>query len=263
MPITQPLDHVPLWALPLITLAIMLLAVELGFRLGRHRSQRTQHEKESLVGAAVAATLALVGLMLAFTFGIAGARFEARRQAVLDEANAVGTTYLRASLLPDDRGKTIRSLLRQYVDVRLEAVQTGRMEEGLRRSAELHNRLWAEAEPIARAHPESIQVGLFIQSLNEMIDLHTTRVMAGIHNRIPQIVWFSLHAINALAMLGIGYHAGLSGNSRSMSFILLAVALTVVMYLVTDLDRPREGMLRVSQQAIVDLRSSMDAPSSK
>jgi hypothetical protein len=262
MPFAQPLDHIPLWALPLLTMAVVLLAVEVGFRLGRHRSRRPEHEKESLVGAAVAATLALVGFMLAFTFGIAGSRFDARRQAVLDEANAIGTTYLRTSLLPDNRGKSIRRLLREYVDSRLEAVRRGEIEEGLRHAGELHCQLWAEAEPIAKKHPESIQVGLFIQSLNQMIDLHTTRVVTGLYSRIPLIVWIGLYSITAVAMIGIGYHAGLASKARSVSFLMLAITFAAVILLVADLDRPQEGMLRVGQQAIIDARSTMDEPSS-
>ncbi|MFZ1933824.1 MAG: hypothetical protein WCB27_23745 [Thermoguttaceae bacterium] len=260
MPITQPLDQFPLWTLPLITVAVMLVALEAGYRLGRRRSERSEHEKESLVGAAVAATLALASFMLAFTFGIAGSRFDARRQAVLDEANAIGTTYLRASLLPEDRGKDIRRLLRQYVDSRLEAVRTGEIEKGLRRSGELHRQLWAEAEPIAKKHPESIQVGLFIQALNQTIDLHTTRVVASLYSRIPLVVWIALYLLAAVSVLGIGYQAGLTGKARSISFLILAVTFAVVLFLVADLDRPREGMLRVSQQALIDLRSMMDEP---
>jgi hypothetical protein len=261
MPFAQPFDHVPLWALSLLTLGGVLLATEVGFRLGRHRVRRAEHEKESLVGAAVAATLGLVGFMLAFTFSVAGSRFDARRQAVLDEANAIGTTYLRAGILPEDRGKDVRRLLREYVDARLESVQTGEIEKVLSRSNELHRQLWAEAEAAAKKHPDSIQVGLFVQSLNETIDLHTTRVVAGLYNRIPLLVWIVLYGLTALAMIGVGYHAGLSSSARSLAFPMLAITLSAVMLIVSDLDRPQEGMLRVGQQVLVDLRATMDQPS--
>lgn len=258
MPFSQPLDCVPLWALPFATLGVVLLAMEIGFRLGRRRARAAEHEKESLVGAAVAATLALVGFMLAFAFGVAGSRFDTRRQAVLDEANAIGTTYLRASLLPDGSGKAIRETLREYTDSRLEIVRTGDVVKGIQRANELHGRLWTQAEPIARQHPESIQVGLFIQSLNQLIDLHTTRVVASLYSRIPLLVWISLYTITVVAMLGIGYHAGLESKSRSLAFLLLAVTFSAVIFLVADLDRPREGLLRVGHQAIVDVRNTME-----
>jgi hypothetical protein len=203
-------------------------------------------------------TLGLLGFMLAFTFGIAGSRYDARRQAVLDEANLIGTTFLRAGLLPEGCGENIRNLLRNYVDVRLEVVRTGDLETALRRSGELQGRIWAETEAIARKHAESILVGLFIQSLNETIDLHETRVVMGLYTRIPLVLWGTLYLLAALAMIGVGYHAGLTSKIRSLSFLVLAITFSAVMFLVADLDRPREGMIRVSQQALIDLRDTME-----
>jgi hypothetical protein len=145
------------------------------------------------------------------------------------------------------------------VDVRLEAVRTGDIESALRRSEQLHTRLWAEAEAAGTKHPESIQVGLFVQALNETIDLHTTRVVAALYSRIPLTVWIALYSLTALSMMGVGYHAGLTSKTRSLAFPILAVTFSAVMILVADLDRPREGMLRVSQQALVDLRATMEA----
>lgn len=260
MPFAQPLDHIPLWALSLLTLAGVLLAAEVGFRLGRRRCRRQEHEKESLVGAAVAATLGLVAFMLAFTFSIAGVRFDARRQAILDEANAIGTTYLRAGMLPDDHCNRVRRLLCEYVDVRLEAVRAGSLEKALNRSNELHRQLWVEAEAVAKKQPQSIQVGLFVQTLNQMIDMHTTRVVAGLYSRIPLLVWIILYGLTALAMFGVGFHAGLSSSAHSLALPILAIALGAVMFIVADLDRPGEGMLRVGQQVLIDVRATMEQP---
>ncbi len=254
----QPLDYLPLWAMFLVTVAVVLVFMEGGFRLGRYRSQRVEKEKESPVGIMVAATLGLLGFMLAFTFGIAGTRYDARRQAVLDEANAIGTTFLRAGVLPEDKGNDIRKQLRDYVNVRLEGVRTGNIEMALHRSTELHGQIWAETEAIAKKHPESILVGLFIQSLNEMIDLHETRVVMGLYTRVPLVLWGTLYLLAGLAMLGVGYHAGLTGKIRSLAFLILVFTFSAVMALVADLDRPGEGVIRVSQRALVDLRNTMD-----
>ncbi len=260
MPFAQPLDYLPLWGLFLATVAAVLLAMEGGYRLGQYRSHRAEQEKESSVGAVVAATLGLLGFMLAFTFGIAGSRYDARRQAVLDEANSIGTTFLRAGLLPEGRSESFRNLLRNYVDARLEAVETGDIETGLRRSNEVHNQMWAETETIAKKYPESIMVGLFIQSLNETIDHHETRVVNGLYCRIPLILWGTLYLLTVLAMTGVGYYAGLTSRIRSLSSLILVLTFSAVMILVADLDRPVEGMLRVSQQALIDLRTTMGEP---
>jgi hypothetical protein len=109
------LDAIPLWGFFGLTMLLVLLFIEGGYRLGRYRLTRSEHEKEAPVGAMVAALLGLLAFILAFTFGLAAQRFDTRRQVLLDEANAIGTTYLRAAMLPE-RGDEIRALLREYVD---------------------------------------------------------------------------------------------------------------------------------------------------
>src|SRR4051794_40948932 len=125
----EPLDVLPLWVLFISTLFLILLAEEGGYRLGKYRGSRAQ-EKEAPVGEMVVAMLGLLAFILAFTFGLAAARFDTRRQILLDEANAIGTTYLRAGMLPERRGE-IRALLRDYVDTRLLAVRSGKIAEGI------------------------------------------------------------------------------------------------------------------------------------
>src|SRR5262245_29754080 len=120
---TEPLDFIPLWVLLLLICAILGLSLDGGYRLGRWRHDRTPDEKDQPVGAMVASLLGLLALVLGFTFSLAASRFEARRQAVLEEANAIGTTWLRARLLSEPQQTEIKRLLRQYVEVRIEGVQ--------------------------------------------------------------------------------------------------------------------------------------------
>ena len=254
-----PLDALPLWGLFLAILLLVLLSVEGGYRLGKYRRSRSEQEKEAPVGAMVGATLGLLAFMLAFTFGLAAARFDTRRQVLLDEANAIGTTYLRAGMLPDRR-EDIRALLRDYVDTRLEAVRSGKVAEGIRRSEHLQDQLWAQAVAVGENNPTSIVVGLFVQSLNEVIDLHAKRVTAGLRNRIPGAIWVALFAVAVLSLAAMGYHAGLAGTSRSLADLAVAFTFSAVIGLIADLDRPQEGVLKVSQQALIDLRQSMQVP---
>lgn len=257
MPVAGSLDYLPLWGLFAAPIAIVLLAIEGGYRLGRYRRQRSEQEKEAPVGAIVAATLGLLGFLLAFTFGLAASRFEARRQVLLDEVNAIGTAYLRAGLLAEVPRTEIRKLLREYVDARLEGVQPGKVEQAIRRSEELHGRLWAQAVAVGEKDPGSIMAGLFIRSLNEMIDLHSKRLLVGLHSRIPGIIWAALYLVTILTMAAFGYHAGLMRTSRSLAVLALAITFSAVMMLIADLDRPQEGLLQVSQRAMVDLRNTM------
>jgi hypothetical protein len=207
------------------------------------------------VAAIVAAGLGLLAFLLAFTFGMAASRFDTRRGLVLDEANAIGTTYLRAALLPEPHRTEIRTLLREYVDLRLEAVQPGMAVSARERSEELQGRLWAQAVSVAEK-PTPI-TGLFIQSLNEVIDLHAKRVTLGLRNRIPLTIWVALYSTAILAMAGVGYYAGLASTTRSLATLALVVTFSGILCLIADLDRPQEGLLEVSQQAMVDLRKSL------
>ena len=253
------LDYIPLWALFVTTVVFILLAVEAGYRVGRWRQQRAEHERETPVGAIVAAILGLLAFLLAFTFGMAASRFELRRELVLDEANAIGTTYLRAALVPEPHRTEIRTLLRDYVDLRLGGVEPGMPVPALKRSEELQGRLWAQAVVVAEKKPTPI-TGLVIQALNEVIDLHAKRVTMGMRNRIPLTIWVALYFTAILAMVGVGYHAGLTSTTRSLATLVLVVTFSGVLWLLADLDRPHEGLIKVSQQAMIDLRKSMSPP---
>src|SRR5260221_3294587 len=133
---TLLLDGLPLWGLFLVTVAIVALSVEAGFRLGHYRRQGSDAEKEAPVGAIAGATLGLLAFVLAFTFGLAASRFDARRQIVLKESNAIGTCYLRAGLLAAPHAAAARKLLRDYVDVRLRAAESGNLDEAMAKSDE-------------------------------------------------------------------------------------------------------------------------------
>jgi hypothetical protein len=207
----------------------------------------------------VGTTLGLLAFMLAFTFGMAASRFDTRKQLVLDEANAVGTTYLRTAMLPEERDG-IRALLRSYVDARLEAVRSNRVAEAILRSEEIQGQIWSAATRVGLHHPDSIVVGLFVQSLNELIDIHAKRVTAGLRNRIPGAIWLALLTIATLSLGAMGYHIGLVGTTRSFAIIVVAVSFSAVIALIADLDRPQEGTLTVSQQALIDLQQSMNRP---
>lgn len=256
---TTVLDVLPLWGLFLLIVVLVLVAIEGGYRLGNYRHRQSDREKDAPVGAMVGATLGLLAFMLAFTFGMAASRFDTRKQLVLDEANAIGTTYLRTAMLPERRDD-IRALLRSYVDARLEAVRSGQVAEQILGSENIQGQLWSAATSVGLQHPDSIVVGLFVQSLNEVIDLHAKRVTAGLRNRIPGPIWLALLTIATLSLGVMGYHSGLVGTSRSLAIIVVAVTFSAVIALVADLDRPQEGTLTVSQQALIDLRQSMNRP---
>jgi hypothetical protein len=259
LPHTSAIDVVPLWAVFIGSVVSIIVAVELGYRLGRWRHRRAEHETEGAVGGMVAAELGLLAFMLAITFSLAASRFDDRRKILLDEANAIGTCYLRAAMLPPDHRDAVRRSLREYVDVRLSALRDGSLEEAIRRTDALHAELWNQATAAAEKDPRSVPIGLFVQSLNDVIDLHAKRLQAGLRSRLPVTIWAALFAISAFSFTAMGYHEGLSGKCRSPAIIAVTLGFAIVIWLVADLERPHQGMLRVSQQPMVELQKSMQA----
>ena len=156
-----------------------------------------------------------------------------------------------------EEGTSIRALLRDYVDVRLKATTGMPVEQVLRRSEEIHQRLWTEAVRAAAHDARSVPVGLFIQSLNEVIDLHAARVMAAVRNRMPLPVWIVLFSVGFLSFFAMGYQAGLTRGSRSPATAVLVLTFVSVISLVLDLDRPGEGFLRVNQAPMIDVQKMM------
>lgn len=257
---SEPLDAVPLWLLFGASCVLSGLAVECGYRLGKWRHVHAVEEKETPVGAMVGSILGLLAFLLAFTFSLAAARFDARRQTILDEANAVGTTYLRTRLLPEPQRTEAARLLREYVDIRMRGIAEGKVPEAIARSEELQEALWSEAIKASEdKNSNAVMTGLFIRSLNELIDVHAIRIQVGVRSRVPIGIWAGLFALALLGMASVGYQAGLSATRRSPAMVGMVVAFAGVLYIIADLDRPQEGLLRVSQQALIDLQKSMHA----
>lgn len=258
----EPLDIIPLWGLFLGVVALTGIAVEGGYRLGKWRHARVAEEKESPVGAMVGSILGLLAFLLAFTFSLAASRFDEKRHVVLDEANAIGTTYLRARLLPEPHRATTQKLLREYVDVRLPDLRKGDVSQTIaqiiQRSEELHEQLWSEAVAAADKKPTPI-TATFVHSLNEMIDLHAKRVLLGTRNRIPFSIWIMLFSLASLGMAAMGYQSGLSATRRSPAMLGMVLAFAAVLFFIADLDRGHEGLLSVSQQSMIDLQKSMQS----
>ena len=255
------LEQIPLWGVFLLTVAVVLLSIGFGTFLGGRRRRQPDHEAESSLGTIIGATLGLLAFMLAFTFGIAAGRLQTRMQLLLDEVNAIGTTYLRAGLLLEPHRSEIQKLLREYVDIRANLAkesilqQTKKLQEALSHSETLHDQMWSHAVAMAGADRNSEIDALFISSLNEMIDLHNSRVTV-VQYRIPMAIWYALYLITTLSMVAVGYQAGLSGKSSLKAGIVLALTFSVVILLIADLDRAT-GSLRVGQQPMFELQKKL------
>jgi hypothetical protein len=235
---------------------VMLVFCEVGYQVGKR--VRTRQDKEALtsLGPMVGGVLGLLAFVLAFTFSMAASQHDHRRQIVLAEATAVGTAYLRSDLIEMQYEKEVKSLLREYVDIRLQAASGGDLDAALARSVDIHMLLWAQVSSAAAEAP-SANTSLMIQSINDVIDMHEKRVAAALRNRIPISIWVALFAISVLTMITLGTQSGLTGKRGLFAVIPLVLAFAAIIVLVVDLDRPRKGPITVGQQAMVNLQSSM------
>jgi hypothetical protein len=234
-------------------LVVVLVATELGFRLGLRHQPNADEPTRAHFAALQVALLGLLALIVAFTFSIAVARFDARKELVIEESNAIGTTYLRARLLVEPQRKEVVGLLRAYVDEQLAFYAAGidpaRLEAVNARIARLQEQLWMIAIVLSEQDPRSVPTGLFVHSLNGMIDLHAKRIKA-LENRLPDAVIYLVLIVAAVTIGLVGYGRGLAGRRNFISDAILAGLVVIVFAIILDLDRPRRGLITVSQSSL-------------
>ena len=250
----------PIWWLFAATLVLVLLSVEAGYRRAKHRQRRAVEEgdleMEAPVGAMVGATLGLLAFLLAFTFGMAADSYHARKLAVLDEANAIRTTFLRADLISEPHRTEVRKVLRDYVEERLKWAGEGNSRP-VQSARALLDRLWAQAAAEGRKNPGLEVVSLFVDSTGTVIKLHEERVMFRERSRIPGALWAALYVITVLSLASMGYHGGVAGTTRSPVMVAVAATFSLVIVVIVDLDRPGEGWINVTQDAMIDVRNAL------
>jgi MFS family permease len=259
MPKERLFDLLPAWAIFVGTTALVLISIYVGVFLARFWHKRSPPEKDASVSTLVGATTALLAFLLAFTFGLAASRFDAKRGFLLDEVNAIGTAFLRAGLIPEPHRTAVRTLLKEYVDIRVELYQhPEKAEQLIPRSGELQGLMWAHAEALVNADLRNPPiVSLFVSSLNEMFDMQTKRITIGVYYQMPTALWAALFTLTVLSMLEVGYLLGMSDRASWLLVLLLSLALATVILLIVDLDRSGvggTGLIKVEQQPMRDLQ---------
>ena len=231
----------------------LCIALELGFRAGRRAADRQDQIASGQVGAIQGALLGLLGLLLAFSFAAASARFIERQDLIVTESNAIGTAFLRADVLDEHQGAELRDALRRYTAHRIAATHriAGNVDPKLSAEvARFHEEMWKAAVAGVNLRPASTVVVL--EAVNDVIDLHSLRVAAGLKH-IPWIVLALLLSCSFLALAVIGYGCGMSGSRRAPMTLSLALVIAVSLWITIDLDHPRRGLLRLNDQPLVDL----------
>jgi hypothetical protein len=254
----RPLDVLPIWALMLVIAAIFLGACMAGYRVGGSNHRPEEANQVHILSA----TLALLGLLVGFTFSLALGRYDARRHLVVDEANAIGTAYLRSELAPEPYRSQLVAALRRYADARLALSAAGEdrtsIAEVEARTDSLHRQMWSvTVAAVPNVQPPAVS-SIIVSAINTVIDLATSR-SAELSARLPPSVIAALLLYATVASSVLGFVTGRAQQrSRVPSFILLCL-LTLALGLIFDLDRARSGTIRVSQQPLIDVREMMKA----
>lgn len=241
----------------------MLLLLDVGRRIGARRRAQDPEGAGAGIGAVDGAVFALLGLLIAFTFSGAAARFDARRALIVEEANNIGTAYLRLDLLPGEAQPALRDLFRRYVDSRLETYRKlpdlKAATAELDRSILLQGEIWTQAVAAGRlegAPPAATM--LLLPALNQMIDITTTRTMAA--QMHPPMAIFAMLYVLALAGALLAGFGMAGGKTRDwLHMLAFAAVLALAVYVIIDIEYPRLGLIRVDafDQALVDIRASM------
>lgn len=250
------------WLSVLAAIAVLTLAAEVGFRIARRTNTEEREQLKPSVGIVVGAFLGLLALLLGFTFNMVEERFLQRRQLVVEDANAIGTTYLRASLLPAPHDTRAADLLRSYVALRVTAPTRESAPHMFAQADELQRELWAEARAITAIDPHSQVTSLFVSAVNAMIDAHGARIAVGMHHHLPMPIRIVLYLASTLAFGVVGYAAGLTRKRAAVAVLPLVVAVATVMSFIVEVNRPFAPALRVELDPYKDLQQQMqrDAP---
>jgi len=252
------------WIVFAVLLIFLVGLSELAWRMGLARSpEKSETDKES--ATVKSAVLALLGLLLGFSFALAGTRHEARRELLVEEANSIITTSRRAQLLPEPHAANVANFLREYVPLRIEAHREGQFSDQFatirKHSAELQDRMWAEAVAAAAERPSPITAS-FISSLNETIDMEAKRVAAK-RNHVPGAVWLLLLCVAGCGLWLVSYPAGSSGRRSIPERFVFPILVAIVIAIITDIDTPRGGLISLDERPLLELNETLSRPSAK
>jgi len=257
-----PFNQLSLPLFGVLSILLVLVAMVVGNFFGL-RSARNGNISDSSIGSAVAAILGLLAFLLAFTFNSTAERFLQRKALLLDEVNAISTTYLRADLLPHTYQRKSQRLLAEYAAIRdFDPKNIEDFTQRLERSEAIQDALWKMVAELKNENYDGVLLGKYMDSLNQVIDFNTSRIHVGTRYRIPLPIWAALALVTSLAMFGIGFQLGAGQRGSPQITLALALSFSVVILLIADLDRSGEGWLIVDQLPMSELNAELQAAES-
>ncbi len=245
-----------------ITIAIVLFVIilvcnELCYRIGVMIQLRTDDEVKALTGSVQASVLGLLALLLGFTFSMSMQRFDNRSMALIDEANAIGTAILRADLLPPEQRDAVKPLLQDYVRARAEMSEIdltlfAERQAYRERISVIQIELWNLAIAATEIDSRPVTTGTFLTSLNAMIDSQGKR-SALLRAHVPEPILLLLLFVFVASVGMMGYSSGLSRKRLFAPVALVSLLITLIVFIIIDLDRPKRGLITVDQSALLEL----------
>jgi hypothetical protein len=255
----------------LISVVIMVAFIEVGFRIGARAEGKAVKLQAAQVRAIMGASLGLVAFMLAFTFAVSQSHYELRVQNMVEEARLARNAFMQAEFLKESDRLEARHLLHQYIEDRVQIGSLARQHKVeeiralIKKSEWIQGRLWqlAVANQLNGPEPgrENQRHEPFMGMVTGLVDIHAMRLQASLMNRISGVIWAALYLTSVLSMLIMGFQAGLTGRRSPIATYSLAVAFSVVMMLITDLDRPFMSLFKIDNQVVVNLLEQMDSAS--
>ena len=248
-----------------IVVAIFCVVLELAFRLGRHHRTHSNDSTRSHLTVLQTALLGLLALLLGFNFAMATSRFEARKTLIQDEVTVIGSTYLRAKLLPSDLRGKMSTMLKDYVSARIEFMRAGTDEKLLEAASEssrmIEDQLWNLAAAAEAQGEATAAMNLVIQALTDVYNVNEKR-RAEQDDHVPATV-INLLFVVAIGALGfIAYSYGLGHRRRHGSTAIFAILIAMVFTITLDLDQPRSGFIRVGEESMLRLQEDLNRMSS-
>lgn len=243
-------SKLPVGVLVLTAILGTLMFIEIGYRLGRTVYQKQIHENNSVTSSVTGYILGLIAFIMAFTFNLVSVRYDIKKALVREETNAIRTAWFRSDFLPDSDRVEAKKLFMEYVEVRLAGLET-KQEKGiiasLERCDQIQQQLWHMAVVNGQKDLNSDVAALYIESLNEMTNVHESRVIISLYSRVPFGIWFILLTMVALGMMVVGYMSALSGSSRSWAWPILAVSFALVIGMIYTMDKLYSPFTPISQ----------------
>jgi hypothetical protein len=240
----------------------IVVCLEIGYRIGRHSCEKDPESAHEGVGVIEAAVFALLGLLLGFSFAGATSRLDAKRQLIVQEANAISTAYLRLDELPVDEQPELRRLFRQYLDARLRVYarlpDLEAADQELERAGEIQQEIWSRAVSGSRNDPTHNAARLLLPALNQMIDITTDRSIA-MHTHLPHLIFILLSGVALVSGLLAGFAMARRTSRSWLHIVLYAAVVAITIYAVLDLEYPRFGLIHLdaADKALLQLRDSI------